>query len=156
MPSDLWRFAQTLYAQPGVEDACLRLQAGGADVCLLLCGAWLERRDAGCDAQRLALLQALAAPWQAEVVAPLRRLRQGWRNPAASDPQLKRLREQIKGLELEAEQRLLQRLEAATRSWPERGEAVEGESPGAWLEGLAPGVDDEALRVLRAAALAST
>lgn len=153
MPPDLWRFAQTLYAQPGVEHACLRLQAGGADVCLLLCGAWLERRGTGCDAQRLAQLQALAGPWQTDVVAPLRRLRQGWRNPAASDPQLGSLREQIKALELQAEQQLLLRLEAAARDWPER---EENESPGAWLEGLAPGVDDDALRVLRAAALAST
>lgn len=153
MPADLWRFAQSLYAQPGVENACLRLQTGGADVCLLLCGAWLERRGIGCGAQRLAQLQALAGPWRVEVVAPLRRLRQGWRNAAVSDPQLGRLREQIKGLELEAEQLLLQRLDAATQAWPERDE---GGSSNAWLEGLAPGADDDALQLLRTVALAST
>ncbi len=29
MPPDLWSFALVLYARPGVEDACLRLQEQG-------------------------------------------------------------------------------------------------------------------------------
>ena len=48
MPTDLWDFAQRLYARPGVESACLHLQEAGADVCLLLCGAWLERHGIAC------------------------------------------------------------------------------------------------------------
>jgi len=48
MPTDLWRFAETLYQRPGVEAACLQLQAQGADVCVLLCAAWLERRQVAC------------------------------------------------------------------------------------------------------------
>ena len=39
MPSDLWSFAIHVYQRDGVEAACLRLQAAGADVCLLLAGA---------------------------------------------------------------------------------------------------------------------
>ena len=44
MCADLWSFALSTYARPGVEAACLRVQEQGADVCLLLCGAWLEQR----------------------------------------------------------------------------------------------------------------
>lgn len=47
MHTDLWNFALHLYARPGVEAACLALQDEGADVCLLLCGAWLEAGRAG-------------------------------------------------------------------------------------------------------------
>ena len=44
MPTDLWDFAQRLYARPGVESACLHLQEVGADVCLLLTAGWLGGR----------------------------------------------------------------------------------------------------------------
>ena len=75
MPTDLWNFALACYARPGVEALCLRLQAGGADVCLLLCALWLERRRVACDGQRLDQLRAIAEPWQRQVVQPLRELR---------------------------------------------------------------------------------
>ena len=72
---DLWTFALACYARPGVEDACLQLQAAGADVCLLLCGAWLQVRGIACTQPRMARLQAVAEPWRSEVVTPLRDLR---------------------------------------------------------------------------------
>ena len=102
MPADLWNFALACYARPGVEQVFLRLQDGGADVCLLLCALWLERRQVPCEAQRLAQLRAIAEPWQRQVVQPLRELRQGWKAAALLDPQQARLREQVKALELEA------------------------------------------------------
>jgi uncharacterized protein (TIGR02444 family) len=151
MPTDLWSYALALYARPGVEAACLQLQAEGADVCLLLCAAWLEGRGVSCSAERLEQLQALARPWQIRVVTPLRQLRQSWREAAATDVELADLREQVKGLELAAERQLLERLERCAQPWLE----AEGSGPRDWLEPLKTGLTDEgraALRVLRDAA----
>ncbi|RJG12971.1 TIGR02444 family protein [Pseudomonas cavernicola] len=151
MPPDLWSFTIRVYARPGVEQACLQLQQAGADVCLLLCGAWLGQREASCTVERLQQLTALAQPWQSTVIMPLRQLRQSWRATATMDSALAKLREQVKGLELEAEQQLLLRLEAAAQAWP-TGEAKD--LP-AWLNGLAAQAAEQgrdALQVLRVAA----
>lgn len=150
MPVDLWNFALGLYQRPGIEQACLRLQAEGADVCLLLCAAWLERRAVACNAERCAQLQSLARPWQETVVTPLRSLRLAWRGTATGDARLGALREQLKKLELEAERELLARLEAACRDWPA---AATGDG-NAWLEALAGPASGcrDALEILRAAA----
>ncbi|MFV3404154.1 MULTISPECIES: TIGR02444 family protein [Pseudomonas] len=149
MHTDLWNHALTLYARPGVEAACLALQGLGADVCLLLCGTWLQARQVRADEQRIAALQALAEPWQREVVTPLRTVRQQWRAQAQAEPQLARLREQVKDLEMQAERTLLERLEAITDAWP--AEAGNGED---WLSRLVPvqARDHDALHRLRVAA----
>ncbi|WP_137886432.1 TIGR02444 family protein [Pseudomonas sp. 2FE] len=150
MPSDLWSFTIRVYARPGVEQACLQLQQAGADVCLLLCGAWLGQREVSCTAERLQQLTALAQPWQSTVIMPLRQLRQGWRAAATVDSALATLREQLKGLELAAEQQLLLRLEAAAQIWP-TGDAKD---LSAWLSGLAAQAGEQgrdALQVLRVA-----
>ncbi|MCY1417625.1 hypothetical protein D3C76_611740 [compost metagenome] len=151
MYTDLWSFAVALYARPGIEKACLELQSEGADVCLLLCGAWLGQRGVTMSAERLAQLQGIAGPWQAEVVKPLRQLRQQWRQGASGDNELATLRKQVKELELEAERRLLARLETLSLQWP----ADEGGDPLLWLQGIATHVPNhhrDALQVLRAAA----
>ncbi|GAB3386178.1 TIGR02444 family protein [Azotobacter armeniacus] len=148
MSLDLRAFALQLYQRPGVEAACLHLQAQGADVCLLLCGAWLEARGVNCTSGRCAELRRLAQPWQAAVVAPLRRLRQDWRTAARDDVVLGELRERLKALELDAEWTLLRRLETACHDWP----VVPGAGE-AWLDGLAETAADchDALETLRAA-----
>jgi len=143
MPADLWSFALARYARPGVENACLTLQAEGADVCLLLCGAWLGERRVSCTAARAEQLKALAKPWQATVVTPLRQLRQSWKAAAASDAALAELREQVKALELRAERELLRRLESASTDWLEDA----GETTHYWLRELA-GFDHPALQSL--------
>ncbi len=152
MCADLWSFALSLYARPGVEAACLRLQEQGADVCLLLCGAWLEQRGVALEPERLRALQQLAGSWQAKVITPLRQLRVQWRVMAQQDEALAALRERVKALELEAERQLLKRLEALAQGWP-TGE-VTGQQP--WLEGLAAedaaNLDHDALQQLRAMA----
>ena len=127
---DLWNFALELYAKPGVEKACLTLQDAGSDVCLLLTGAWLQRRGVRCLNERLIALRHVAVPWQREVLTPLRQMRSGWRARAAQDAELARLRAEVKKLELEAERMLLERLQSLAESWP--GE--EGEN--AWLTTL--------------------
>ncbi|WP_192983994.1 TIGR02444 family protein [Pseudomonas sp. EggHat1] len=141
---DLWNFALELYARAGVEQACLELQEAGNDVCLLLTGAWLQRRGVRCLDERLQALQALAGPWQREVVTPLRQVRQDWRANAGQDAELAALREQVKKLELQAERILLDRLQALAENWPD--EAGDND----WLVRLAEG-NSAALQVLRGA-----
>ncbi|KRP63102.1 TIGR02444 family protein [Pseudomonas trivialis] len=148
MCADLWSFALSTYARPGVEAACLRLQENGADVCLLLCGAWLEARGVVPRAERLKALQQLARPWREQVVEPLRELRVQWRELAQQEGQLETLRTGVKALELEAERTLLTRLEQLARGWPKD----EAKGQYGWLEGLATEVanlDHNALQQLR-------
>jgi uncharacterized protein (TIGR02444 family) len=150
MSSDLWSFSLTVYARPGVEDACLQLQTAGANVCLLLCGLWLEQRGVTCDEQRISELRALTAPWDTEVVQPLRTLRMQWKTRAADDAVLKGMREQLKSLELEAERALLSRLEGVAQEWTRNDTGAM-----TWLEGLAGKAakpNRDALQVLRVAA----
>jgi len=151
MSSDLWSFSLTTYARPGVEQACLQLQAAGANVCLLLCGLWLDQRKVECSDQRLQQLRRVAEDWDADVVQPLRALRTQWKAVAAKDADLDALREKVKALELEAEQRLLLRLEQTAQRWPQD----EVTDLSAWLEGVAADtahLDRDALHQLRVAA----
>ncbi|MDF2488740.1 MAG: hypothetical protein K0S77_1362 [Pseudomonas sp.] len=152
MHTDLWSYALALYARPGVEAACLRLQEQGGDVCLLLCGAWLQARRVAASEARAEALTALAMPWQHNVIAPLRRLRQQWREQANADSRLAALRTQVKGLELEAERELLARLEQLAAGWPG---ALSRDSED-WLARLMPGPAraDDALQQLRVSAQA--
>ncbi|MEB0043890.1 MULTISPECIES: TIGR02444 family protein [unclassified Pseudomonas] len=150
MSSDLWSFSLNVYASPGTEQACLQLQSAGANVCLLLCGLWLEQRGVACNEQRLQALFQVAGPWEVNVVHPLRTLRTQWKAAAADDVELNTLREQIKALELEAERHLLLQLERAAQSWPQD----EVTDPSAWLEGMAAGaanLNHDALHQLRVA-----
>ncbi|WP_285428482.1 TIGR02444 family protein [Pseudomonas sp. lyk4-R2A-8] len=152
MCADLWSFALSMYARPGIEAACLRLQAQGADVCLVLCGAWLEQRGVIQTAERLQALRQIAGPWQTQVIEPLRQLRVQWRTNAQQDKPLAALRERIKSMELEAERQLLMRLEELIETWSS-GERADQQH---WLERLAAedaaNLDHDALQQLRVAA----
>ena len=150
MSSDLWSFSLDTYARPGIEPACLRLQDAGANVCLLLCAAWLGERGVACTPQRLQQLQHVAQPWYSDVVLPLRALRSQWKVAAVTDASLGALRAQVKTLELEAEKQLLLRLENSAREWPtdQRNDLT------LWLEGMAAdaaNLDRDALHQLRVA-----
>lgn len=133
MPADLWSFTLDFYARPGIEQACLRLQDQGADVCVLLFGVWLGARGVACHPARVEAISAIARPWQADVVMPLRALRTQWRSAAQGDTGLAMLREQVKKLELEAERTLLQRLQMLALGWPED----QATDTGLWLKTLA-------------------
>ncbi len=141
-----------MYARPGIEAACLRLQAQGADVCLVLCGAWLEQRGVIPTAERLQALRQIAGPWQTQVIEPLRQLRVQWRTNAQQDKPLAALRERIKSMELGAERHLLMRLEELIETWSS-GERADQQH---WLERLAAedaaNLDHDALQQLRVAA----
>ncbi|CAD5106359.1 TIGR02444 family protein [Zestomonas carbonaria] len=149
MPSDLWSFAIHFYQRESVETACLQLQDAGADVCLLLAGAWLTQLGVACDEERVVCLKEIAEPWQRQVVGPLRDVRQSWRTQAQTDDCLHGLREQLKALELAAERQLLLRLESAAQPWPTGQQA---QSTHDWLEELAGAAGTRqpaALRMLR-------
>ncbi|PYB70527.1 TIGR02444 family protein [Pseudomonas sp. LB-090624] len=152
MHTDLWNHALALYARPGVEAACLELQALGGDVCLLLCATWLQARGVAVLDERAQALRAVAEPWQREVIAPLRSLRQQWRTAAQADAQLGLLRERLKGLELQAEKALLERLQEHARQWSADSHAPTDD----WLARLAPDQThhNDALVQLRVAAAA--
>ena len=152
MHTDLWNHALALYARPGVEAACLELQALGGDVCLLLCATWLQVRGVAVREQRVTVLREITEPWQRDVIKPLRCLRQQWQAAAQSDAQLAVLREQVKVLELQAEKALLERLQERSRQWPVGAhEPTDG-----WLARLAPdqAPHHDALVELRVAAAA--
>ena len=152
MCADLWSFALSTYARPGVEAACLRLQAQGADVCLLLTGAWLEQRGVTRTPERVQALQQIAGPWQTQVIEPLREVRVQWRAMAQQDGALAALRERVKALELDAERQLLLRLQTLAQAWPSAQTAGQQQ----WLEGLAAedaaNLDHDALLRLRVVA----
>ncbi|MGE6528659.1 TIGR02444 family protein [Pseudomonas sp. NPDC077382] len=147
---DLWNFALACYAEPGVEKACLKLQALGLDVCLLLTCAWLETRGVRQNAQRLEELKQLSLEWQRAVVVPLRSLHQAWREQAATDTELEDLRKCVKRLELDAERIQLDRLQRATQHW----RTEDGSDD--WLNQLSTGVKGDTralLNVLRRTAI---
>jgi len=154
MHSDLWGFSLDLYTRLGIEQACLELQAEGANVCLLLGAAWLGQLGVACNGDRLARLRDMGEPWHDEVIRPLRHLRQGWREAARLDPELEALRDQVKALELEAERQLLERIELLAQDWQAEG----ADDLTAWLEGVAPLAAREkhrgALQKLHAASVA--
>ena len=146
---ELWNFALACYAEPGVEKACLELQALGMDVCLLLACVWLEIRGIQQNAQRLEELKQLSKDWQSAVVLPLRNLRQAWREQAAIDTELASLRQRVKTLELDAERTQFERLQQATQHW------LREDGSNNWLNQLCTGINgdpDALLTVLRLAA----
>ncbi|HEY0286646.1 MAG TPA: TIGR02444 family protein [Pseudomonas sp.] len=148
MRADLWSFILDFYARPGVEQACLALQASGANVCAVLCGVWLSHQGVACNNQRLQEIRQLATPWHDEVVQPLRELRTRWKTKSVDDEQWMTLRERLKGLELDAERELLTRLEDLTQDWSRQN----AKDADAWLTALAGDAacdNHDALQVLR-------
>ena len=146
---DLWSFALLTYARPGAEPAFLGLQEQGADVCLLLCGAWLEQLGVALTLERIQALKLIAGPWQMQVVEPLRQVRMKWLAMSQLDKQLSTLRHVIKELELEAERHLMMRLQALTQTWP-TSEVVGHQQ---WMKNLATegdtNLDHDLLQQLR-------
>jgi uncharacterized protein (TIGR02444 family) len=109
-----WDYSVALYRDATVEAACLDLQRRhGIDVNLVLLCCWQASRGGALDPDRLRALQEAVASWQAEVVRPVRALRQRLKariagpepgSVAALWPELAgRLRSQALALELEGE-----------------------------------------------------
>lgn len=125
-----WDYAVDLYRRPGVEAACLDLQARhGLDVNLALLCCWLGVRGVMADEASLARIAAAAEAWQEAFVRPLRavrsRLKADLADPrsgsiAARWPELTSgLRRRVLALEIDGErleQLLLAELAADLRS----------------------------------------
>jgi uncharacterized protein (TIGR02444 family) len=106
-PHPFWQFSLRIYAKPGVEQACLRLQdREGVDVNLLLLCCWAAASGRGALTKRtLRAAMSSVANWQTEVIAPLRaarrRLKQGF--DRVPQERTAELRKRIGKMEIECE-----------------------------------------------------
>jgi uncharacterized protein (TIGR02444 family) len=113
----LWAFALDLYARPGVEALLLDLQdKHGQCVAYLIWALWLAAEGRRADNGALAEAAGLARAWETVATGPLRTLRRSLANNPAAAPKSVRewLRAQVQAVELDAERRLLEMLEAAS------------------------------------------
>ena len=106
---DLLQFASSVYAQPGIQALCLRLQdEGNADVVMLLTCCWYGRCYGRLTDDQLIRAMAFSESWRAQLVAPLRQARR-WLKPhpatafAMKGADQEALRQRIKAIELDAE-----------------------------------------------------
>lgn len=107
-----WDFAYGLYSRPGVADACLALQeARGVDVNVLLFCCWAGHCGRSLTTSELRLLMNKVAPWQREVVQPLRGVRRYLKGASPSSADV--LRAEVKQQELAAERMQQDMLHAA-------------------------------------------
>lgn len=99
LDNPLWQYACQVYSQDGVEVALLELQDDhGADINLILQALWLASEGA----QWIhACIPNDYGKWMAEQVLPLRQMR---RSMKTDWPQNEDFRQQVKTLELKAEQ----------------------------------------------------
>lgn len=99
--------ALALYGREGVSGACLLLQQRtGLDVNVLLMAAWMgARRKRRLGTAEVARARALVADWHAEIVKPLRAIRQRLKSGPAPAPseQTKQLRAKVQAIEISAE-----------------------------------------------------
>lgn len=110
MAQSLWDYAAACYARPGVAEACLALQdRAGADVNLLLAGAWLAARGCAWSSDEVRGIAHLCASWRRHCLLPLREVRRYLKQPA----DVEALYRQAKALELDAERYQLNMIEEA-------------------------------------------
>ncbi len=106
-----WPFAEDLYSQSGVADHCLWLQDHcEVDVVMLLFCLWAGKYRGALSREHLEQLLAETERWSAHLIRPLRGARR-WLKAEAE--QGSGLYQQLKTVELAAEQQLIERLEAA-------------------------------------------
>jgi len=103
--SPFWLFSGTVYARPGVAEACLELQdRHGLDVNVLLFCAWAGAQGRVLDGGDIGLLRSASRPWHDNVVGPLRAARRWLKQQTAVPDDLgEAFREEVKALELQAE-----------------------------------------------------
>jgi uncharacterized protein (TIGR02444 family) len=122
--AESWAFALRLYAEPGVQEACLHLQeCAGVDVMLLLVAVFAaSRAHIHLHSEDVRMMDDASRPWREQVVRPLRALRRRLVTGPAPAPSAasEKLRSQIKGSELAAER-------------------LENDLLAAWLESKTPG-----------------
>jgi uncharacterized protein (TIGR02444 family) len=110
-----WTWALEAYGRPGAAEACLDLQDHHRQcVPYLLWGAWAAREGRLLDQRTLEQGADLSARWEAAAVGPLRTARRAMKPevPGISDAAREGVRAEVKALELQAEQLLIEALEA--------------------------------------------
>lgn len=110
----LWTFACKLYSQPGMKNACLVLQDHyEVNVPLLLTACWVSHLQFELCHDTAERLQHDTEQWEKGCIAPLRQLRREMKvvNAATTMASWNHIREEIKTVELAAEQALLETLE---------------------------------------------
>ncbi len=120
----LWPFALELYARPGAEALLLELQdAHAQSVPYLIWSLWLAANDRAADPSALRAAAELVRAWEGAATGPLRALRRRLKaaGPSSQQRQRERLRQKVKGLELDAERMLLRMLETQVAATPAAG-----------------------------------
>ncbi len=109
---ELWRFSLAYYARPGVAAALVALQdRERIDVNLALFALWHGASGRGrLGRPQLAAADRVMRAIRRDIIKPLRALRRRLKSHA--DPDIQRLREAVKALEIEAERVVLHRLAA--------------------------------------------
>ncbi|MEO0442439.1 MAG: TIGR02444 family protein [Pseudomonadota bacterium] len=122
-PQTLWDFSCHLYAKPGIQTLCLKLQnQHGCNVPLLLFCCWAGLRYGAVSAPQLQAAKDFSHDFSRELTQPLRQLRTTMKQdhpntwPALGE-QWQHMREQVKSLELASERILLDGLEQLSREW---------------------------------------
>lgn len=111
----LWDWSVRVWAAPGVQSAALDLQdAQGQCVPLLLWAAWAARTGRPPDEETVEAACDTARVWLETTIAPLRQVRRALKTrlPDMDDAAREAVRDRVKAVELEAERRLLDALEA--------------------------------------------
>jgi uncharacterized protein (TIGR02444 family) len=100
-----WSFALQVYSEPGVADACLRLQGeAGVDVMMLLTAAFAAvRLGVVLSPSDIKDMDDVCRPWREQIVRPLRATRVALKSWPSPSPVTEELRSQIKASELAAE-----------------------------------------------------
>lgn len=110
----IWEWALEAYAQPGVPEACLRLQdEHGQNTSLLLWAVYAEVKDP----ELLARAAEATRAWDRTALVPLRDVRRALKPPLppVDDGARMALREEVKRLELAAERLLLETLDGMSQ-----------------------------------------
>jgi uncharacterized protein (TIGR02444 family) len=107
LANENWSFALKIYAEPGVAEACLFLQAeAGADVVMVLTAAFAaSRRGILLSSSDIRDMDDNCRQWREQIVRPLRMLRVALKTgpPPAPNAVTEPLRSEIKAAELVAE-----------------------------------------------------
>ncbi len=114
LENPLWQYVLRLYSAPGVEAACLALQAQGAAVNSLLLACWSGQRGI---ALTEAHWQQLSPQWRTDVLEPLRRVRYRTREHVQQNSALDACYQALKQAELLAEQAELMQLHEQVAQW---------------------------------------
>jgi uncharacterized protein (TIGR02444 family) len=105
-PQNFWNFSLGLYGRPGVAPALLGLQdALGLDVNMLVFCCWAASRGQALTPVDLDAVEAVAEPWQVEVIRPLRALRRRLKGgfPPLPPDRVENYRKGFSDLEIEGE-----------------------------------------------------